>query len=60
MHKIPDIELIFNIRILQFEELLQALAALMLQLELAYSKKVLKEILMDRASWTFADYLDSP
>jgi len=35
------------------------LAALMLRLEPDYSKRILREILMDRASWTFADYLDS-
>ena len=35
------------------------LAALMLRLEPAYSKRILREILLDRASWTFTDYTDA-
>jgi uncharacterized protein YecE (DUF72 family) len=35
------------------------LAALMLRLEPEYSKRILREILLDKTSWTFADYLDS-
>jgi hypothetical protein len=35
------------------------LAALMLRLEPEYSKRILREILLDKISWTFADYLDS-
>jgi len=32
------------------------LVALMLQLEPDYSKKILREIILERASWTFTDY----